>query len=141
MATQNITDPILLDSTGQQILTAIQDIAEAVQPTNVYVDIAATLSASEWSSATPSVYTWTNSKVTGECAVEVFFATGASNAPTPYIEYEKGVGSVIFYAPTGKPTVDLPVVIRIINAEAEIASDIDADMVATDAISGASNVQ
>lgn len=135
-----VTEPIALDSTLQSLVTAVQDLSEAVAPSNAYVDIAATLSVSGWSNATPSVYTWTDNKVTGSCGIQVFFANGAENNPTPYLDYEKGVGSVILYAPS-KPTSDVPVVFRIINADAEIASNIDATMVSTDAISGASNVQ
>lgn len=135
-----VTEPIALDSTLQSLVTAVQDLSEAVAPSNAYVDIAATLSVSGWSNATPSVYTWTDNKVTGSCGIQVFFANGAENNPTPYLDYEKGVGSVILYAPS-KPTSDVPVVFRIINADAEIASNIDATMVSTDAISGSSNVQ
>ena len=140
MAMLPVTDPFILDSTGQQILSALQDIAEATQPTNVYIDLEVTLPASGWSNETPSSYTWTSEQVTTECAVEVYFANGSENVLTPYIQYEKGSQSVVFTSPA-KPNANIPVIIRIINAKADSINNITDEMVSTSTTSGASNVK
>ena len=140
MPTITVTEPVMTDSTGQQILTALNALKTAVAPTDAYLDVDLTLTTSGWSNATPSVYTWSSNNVTDDCGVEVAFANGSESVYTPYIEYEKGTQSVVFYAPT-KPTANIPVIVRIIYAKAESVTDIDAEMVSTDAVSGASNVQ
>ena len=138
---EDVTDPIITDSTGQQILTAINNLKNAVAPSDAYLDIELTLTTSGWSNMSPSTYTWSSENVTSECGIEVYFANGSESVEsTPYIQYEKGSQSVVFTAPT-KPTANIPVIVRILKAKAESVTTINAEMVATDAISGASNVQ
>lgn len=139
MPTTTVTDPIILDSTGQSILTAINNLTEAVQPTNVCVDISTSLPASGWSSSAPYIQTWTNNKVTDECAVKVEFPSDATGTGITYLEFEKVAGGVKFTAPS-KPSVAIPVIVHIINAEAESVTSISGDMVSTNVVSGASNV-
>ena len=140
MSVQNVTDPMLLDSTGQRILTALQGIKDAVQPTNVYLDLAVSLPSSGWSNSSPYVYTWTSAYVTPECAIDVHFGEGAENILVDYLEFEKVSGGVKFTAPV-KPTVNIPVIVRILNADAESITSVSATMVSTSAVSGQSNVE
>lgn len=140
MALEQIQDPVITDSTGQSILSTLNGIKNVITPLNVYLDIAVTLTSGNWSNSSPYTYTWTSDKVVEDCGIEVHFASGAENTSTPYIEYEKGGGSVIFTAPS-KPDADIPVVVRIINAEASSVTSLDAESVSTDGIPGASNVQ
>lgn len=135
MASQVFTDPIILDSTGQQIAAAI----EALAPSNVAVDISTSLSASGWTNSSPYTQTWLNNKVSDECGIKVEFLAGAVNNDVLYLEYEKVPGGVKFTAPK-KPSTDIPVVVHIINAKAESITSISGDMVSTDVVSGAGNV-
>ena len=139
MPTQTVTDPIILDSTGQDIVEALNDLKNAVQPTNVCVDISTSLPASGWSSSAPYVQNWMNNKVTDECSIRVEFLSEAVNTGVLYIEPEKIAGGVKFTAPV-KPTTAIPVVVHILNAEAESITSISGDMVSTNVVSGASNV-
>ena len=131
----------MLDETGRSIVTALGNLASAVQPTNIYEDLAVSIPANGWTNSEPFTYTWTSSKVTPECGIEVGFQAAAKDTDIITLSYEKVAGGVQFTAPS-KPSVAIPVTIRIINADAEyVVTTIDAEMVETDAISGASNVQ
>ena len=125
----------VLDSTVERIAEAV----EALAPSNVCVDISTALPANGWSNSAPYTQDWMNNKVTDECGVKVEFLGQASNTGVMYLEAEKIAGGVRFTAPV-KPTVALPVIVHIINAEAESITDISADMVSTSAVSGAANV-
>lgn len=122
------------------IIAALEELTEAVQPINVYVDLPVNLPVSGWSNTTPSTYTWSSESVTPECGIEVHFANGSENILTPYIYYEKASGSVVFSAPA-KPAADIPVVIRILNAAAESFTSVTDEMVSTSTTQGASNVK
>lgn len=142
MSLQTVTDPIILDSTGQAILGALEDIKEAVQPANVYYEFPVSLPTTGWSGSSPNfTYTWSNSHVTEESSVEVFFGDGSEDVPYTYVDYEKVVGGVQFTA-TVVPSAAIPVLIKVINAKADaIVEDLDASMIETEAISGVSNVE
>ena len=135
-----ITKPLLLNETGQAIVTALGNLTSAVQPTNIYEDISVSLPANGWTNSAPYTYTWTSSKVTSECGVEVGFEDAAKSTGIMTLTYEKVAGGIQFTAPS-KPSVAIPVTVRIINADAESITSLDAEMVSTNAISGASNVQ
>ena len=139
MATQTVTDPVLLDSTGQLIKSALLQIKDAVQPTNVGVDMPLSIPVSAWPNSAPYEFTWLSTKVTPECIVSVGYGEGAENIDTLYLYATKVAGGVKFTTPE-KPVTAIPVVIHILNAAAESITAVDADMVATDAVNGASNV-
>mgnify|MGYP007013875425 CR=1 FL=1 len=140
MSVQSVTAPMMLDTTGQALVTALNNLTAATQPTNVYVDILFAIPSSGWTNSSPYTYTWTSSQVTAECAVEVYFSTGSNTTTIPYLEYEKVSGGVKFTAPS-KPSENIPVIIRILNADAEFAANVTADAVSTSAVYGASNVE
>jgi len=140
MAVQTVTDPMLLDSTGQLILSALGDIAEAVQPTNVYLDLSVSIPVNGWSNTIPHTYTWTNEHVSDECGIEWWYGDGAEDIELDYMSAEKVAGGVKFTSDE-VPGGAVPVVIRIINAKAESATDLDATEVSTSAVSGVSNVE
>ena len=104
--------------------------------------IALTIPASAWPSSAPYTYTWTNSKVTARCRVEVEFASDNANNTTLYLDYDKveGGGGVIFSAPA-KPTTDTKVIVHIINVQANAYAQVPADMVSSEAVTGTSNVE
>lgn len=97
-----------------------------------------TIQTSDWS-ASPYTYTWTNSDVTADCSVEIGFLDGAEDCDIDFLEWEKATGSITFSVET-LPSVALPIVIKLTNARAKYVENLTADMVATDAVTGASNV-
>lgn len=125
------------ETTGQGILSVLEDMAEAITPVNPYIDLAVTIPANGWSATAPYTYTWMNANITTACEIAVYF-TGKN--PVSYIGAEKIGGGVQFTAPY-KPTSDVPVMVRVIKAEAESVTNIDASMVSTEAVDGASNVE
>lgn len=139
MAVQTVTEPPMLDSTGQLIKSALLQIKDAVQPTNVGVDMPLSIPVSAWPNSAPYEFTWLSTKVTPECVVSVGYGEGAENIDTLYLYATKVAGGVKFTTPE-KPVTAIPVVIHILNAAAESITAVDADMVATDAVNGASNV-
>ena len=106
---------------------------------DVSVDYPFTIQVSDWSNTSPYTYTWTNAAIVDKVGVEVDFVSGAENGDVPYIYYEKVTGGVQFTSPI-KPTKVVPVVVHVINAEAESVTSITGDMVSTSVITGASNV-
>lgn len=116
------------------------DTTWVIQQQNAFIDLDITLQASSWSNSSPYVQTWTSDKITDTCDVKVKFLEGALAASQLYIGYEKVSGGLQFTAPT-KPTVNIPVRIHIINADPTAMENLDAEMVSTDAVSGAVNVQ
>ena len=141
MSVQSVTAPMMLDTTGQALVTALNNLTAATQPTNVYVDIPFAIPAGGWSAESPYTYTWQNSHVTPECAVTVYFKDGAEDTEIMYLAYEKTVGGINFTAPS-LPTENIPLIARILNADATtIISVPDATLVASEAVSGAANVE
>lgn len=108
---------------------------------NVVTEVPLTIAASSWSSTSPYTYTWTDSRVLSDSSIEVDILNTSADTTVDYIDYAKssGGGGIVFTA-NNAPTADINVVITITNARAHAGSSIDADTVATDAISGASNV-
>jgi len=140
MSTQTITAPVILDSTGQSILTALGQIKEAVQPTNSCLDIDISLPTTGWSGEGPYTYTYSNTHITSGCAVKVNFLESASSGGVLCLDYEKVTGGVQFTSDS-VPTATIPVRIHVLNADATSTTATTADAVSTDAVSGASNVQ
>ena len=140
MSVQQYTDPVILDSTGLSIVQKLDQIKDAVQPTNPCLDIDITIPASGWSSTAPYTYTYSNAHITTGCAVEVNYLESENADTVLYLEYEKVNGGVRFEAPT-KPSAGIPVRIHIMNADATSVLSITADEVSTDAVSGTSNVE
>lgn len=136
-----VTDPVILDRTGQDIVDALNEIKEGVQPSNIYLDMEISIPVNGWSSTAPYTYTWLNSRITTECGVEVHFKDGAETIDMSYLEYEKTIGGIIFTIDK-VPNAAVPLVIRIINAKADAIIDAtSADMVTTSAVPEASNVE
>lgn len=108
---------------------------------NVVTEIPLTIAASSWSSTSPYTYTWTDSRVLSDSSIEVDILNTSADTAVDYIDYAKssGGGGIVFTA-NNAPTANINVVITITNAQAHAGSSIDADTVATDAVSGASNV-
>lgn len=141
MSTQMITNPPVLDTTGQAIVAALNNLTEATSPTNVYIDIPLSIPVSGWDDNTPHVYTWMNENIVGNCGIEVGFADGAEDVATTFIRVTKIVGGIKFSIDE-VPSAPIPLIVRIINAKADsVIGDIDATMVETSAISGVTNVE
>ena len=140
MATQVITDPMLLDSTGQGIVSGLTDIAHAVQPINIYLDVQMSIPVEGWSDTNPHTYTWLYNRITAECGIEVHFMEGAEDVDMKYLEYDKIAGGIQFEIDE-IPDKAIPLMIRIINAQTSAVIDpIDDTLVTSNAVSGAVNV-
>ena len=135
-----VTSPVLTDATGANIVTKLEAIKNAVQPTNACTDIDITIPASGWSGSSPYMYTYATAHVTPGCSVKVNFLEGSEDTSVFYLEYEKVSTGVRFTAPS-LPDSDIPVRIHILAADAESVAATSADQVSTDAVLGASNVQ
>ena len=141
MPTQTVTSPVMLDQTGQGIISALGNIRSVLTPTNVYRDVPLTITPSDWSSTSPYTYTWLSAYVTADSGVEVSFKDGAENVPIDFLEYDKVTGGVQFTAPY-IPTENVPVIVRILYADAAaIAPANEASEVAQSAISGEATVE
>lgn len=140
MSVNKITVPPMLDSTGLSIVTKLNDIKNAVQPTNACVDIDISLPTSGWSGEGPYTYTYSNSKISSGCAVSVKFLESETSGSILAIDCEKVVGGVRFTS-DNVPTSAIPVRVHIENADAESVMATTADEVSTDAVPGQSNVQ
>ena len=128
-----IADPTAVTSTEFDLLN---NRITAIENTEALYSV--TIQTSDWS-ASPYTYTWTNSDVTADCSVEIGFLDGADDCDVDFLGWEKVSGGIEFSVDT-LPTVAIPVVIKLTNARAKYVEDLTADMVATDAVSGASNV-
>ena len=74
-------------------------------------------SSSSWTESSGKyVHIYTDNRITQGCRVEVTFKTGALNTELPYIEFEKNTGSVNFTI-SSIPTIVVPIIIHIINAQ------------------------
>lgn len=106
---------------------------------NVVQDIPLTIAPSDWSSYLGSyVYNWTDIRVASGSSldVEVLESTGDDIS---YVGFEKTSNGIQFTV-DHEPTDNIQLVVRIVNAKADVGNQINADIVATDAISGAANV-
>jgi hypothetical protein len=121
------------------VYTAIRNAVDPIS--NVVTEIPLSIGASSWSSSSPYTYTWTDSRVLSDSSVEVDILNTSADTTAEYLDYAKasGGGGIVFTA-NKKPTASISVIITITNAQAHAGSSIDADTVATDAISGAENV-
>ena len=128
-----IADPTAVTSTEFDILN---NRISAIENTEALYSV--TIQTTDWS-ASPYTYTWSNSDVTADCSVEIGFLDGAEDCDVDFLEWEKATGSITFSVET-LPSVALPIVIKLTNARAKYVENLTADMVATDAVTGASNV-
>lgn len=140
MALERMMDPPMLDTTGQDIVTKLDQIKDAVQPTNTCLDIDISIPANGWSNNSPYTYTYTNAHISYGCSVKVDFLEGAQDTKVLYLEYEKVVNGVRFTSAT-KPTTAIPVRLHVLNADATSAMATTADEVSTSAVSGSANVE
>lgn len=115
-------------------------IANAITAKYVNTDISLTIAASNWASTSPYTYTWTDSRITANCSVDVDFADGAEDCEISVLDYVKATGSITFTADV-LPTQSLPLIIHVTNAEATSVASTSADMVSQTAISGQSTVE
>ena len=111
-----------------------------IKPVHAGIDVAFTIATSSWAAdGSNYAYTWTDSRVTQGCRVEVSFASSNTASNINSIAYEKVSGGVKFIA-TSTPTAGVSVVVHIINAQTgNVSSPTGAD-VSTTVISGAANV-
>ena len=136
----NVTKPIILDETGQDIVTGLADIANAVQPINIYLDVQMSIPVEGWSDTNPHTYTWLYNRVTAECGIEVHFMEGAEDVDMKYLEYDKIAGGIQFEIDE-IPDKAIPLMIRIINAQTSAVIDpVDDTLIASDAVPGTANV-
>ena len=140
MALEKITNPPVLDTTGQNIVSKLDQIKDAVQPINPCLDIDISIPANGWSSSSPYTYTYSNNHISSGCSVKVDFLEGAQSTKVLYLEFEKVVNGVRFTSAT-KPTTAIPVRLHILNADATSAMSTTADEVSTSAVSGSANVE
>lgn len=140
MSVQQITVPPMLDSTGLSIVQKLDQIKEAVSPTNSCLDIDISLPTTGWSGNGPYTYTYSNEHITSGCSVKVNFLESSVSGNILCLEYEKVVGGVQFSS-SSVPTQAIPVRLHILNADADSVMATTADEVSTNAVSGASNVQ
>jgi hypothetical protein len=113
-----------------------------IRPVHAGIDVSFTITTSQWSgSAAPYTYTWTDSRVTEGCRVEVEYASTTLDTSALYIEYEKqsGGGGINFSA-QAKPTANVCLTVHIINAQTGNVQAVTGADVSTSAISGAANV-
>lgn len=106
---------------------------------NAGVDISFTVPANGWSENSPYTYTWTNSNILSNSRVTVGFASNNSSTDVVYLDCEKVTGGIQLTSSV-KPSSALYLVAHIINAKMDSYADVHGDMVATDIITGASNV-
>lgn len=136
-----VTAPMLLDSTGQGIIEALEGIANSVQPVNIYLDMEISIPVDGWSETVPHRYQWLNQRVTTECGVEVHFKDGAENVTMNFLEYDKIPGGIQFEIDE-IPDAAIPLVVRIINAMADaVIEPVGADLITTSAVPGCANVE
>ena len=76
------------------------------------------------------IHTYTDSRITQGCRIEVTFKAGTFNTELPYIEFEKGTGSIDFTTSV-IPSVTVPIIIHIINAQTGNVQAVSATDVAT----------
>ena len=112
--------------------------SELTELANAGITVSFTIPANGWSVNSPYVYTWTSSHVTTSCVVEVEFDDDVTGE-IPYLSYEKTTGGILFTAPS-LPTVGIPVNVHITNVQESAVTSVSGDMVSTDVITGASNV-
>lgn len=109
-----VIDPILLDSTGQQIKAVLEQIKNVLRPNDISYDYEILIPVNSWSGEAPYTYSWYHDHVTPECNVKVNFSLDVGVEPI-YIGFEKIAGGVRFTVPA-VPSQAVPVVIHIYNA-------------------------
>jgi len=108
---------------------------------NVVQEITLTIHPADWSSYLDGyVFLWTDARVATGSSVDVDFIESTVDSTAPVIEYEKQSHAIQFYTDI-QPTDNIAVVIRIINAQADLGSSIRADTVQSDAVESAANVE
>ena len=130
-------DPTAVTSSEYDILNNKIELIK-----NVDVNFPITIETTDWtldSNTGEYIYTWINSAVTTECSVDVQFLESQDNADVDIIGIEKVTGGVQFSVEY-VPSEDIPVNIKITNTRPKAIEQITGEMVATDVISGASNV-
>lgn len=130
-----IVDPTAVTSTEFDILNN-----RLLKVENVEINYAVSVTASQWvSSENEYVYTWTNDRVENGSSVSVEFADNANSVDVDYIDVEQITGGVKLYAPWAPE--DMMVNIKVTNARSKEIANITADMVATNAIATATDVE
>lgn len=130
-----VDDPTGITTTEYDILNNKIELIE-----NVDVNYAVTIHTSDWElDSGEYIYEYENEIITTSNSTTVEFLEGDTDPDIDLIETEKSTGKVTFYAPY-VPSADISVNIRITNARPKDIEEITGDMVATDVISGVSNV-
>lgn len=115
-------------------------IVEVVEMESYDIDIPVTIAVSDWSDTSPYTYTYSDSRITDGCSVEVYFADGAENCDVRLLDYAKGTNSVTITADV-LPAQSLPVIIHIENMDSTGIAPLTASEVSTDAVQGQTTVQ
>lgn len=107
---------------------------------NVCTTTPVTIATTDWtlSSGTYS-YTWESSLITAACGAEVLLQDGAESAGISGFNVEKVTGGIQLTT-TETPTGNLPVIFKVINTKSDEIQNLTGDDIASDAISGCSNV-
>lgn len=107
---------------------------------NVEANFSVTIPVSGWTLSNGEYsYTWGNATITSKTSVAVEFVENADEIDVDYIEAEKVTQGVKFTAPW-IPNYAISVNIKITYAAETDISELTGDMVATDVITGAANV-
>ena len=108
---------------------------------NVVQEISLTIEPTDWSSYLGSyVYNWTDARIAPGSSVDVDFLDSTEDTTAPYIEFEK-LNNGIQFTSDVLPTDDIAVLIRIINAQADLGTSLRADAIQSDAVTSAANVE
>ena len=112
-----------------------------IKPVHAGIQVPFTIATSSWATTSPYTYTWTDSRVTAGCRVEVAFDSSSTDASVEYISFEKVSGGIKFTAPS-IPTASIAVVVTLVNAQTGNVQAIQASdvSISNTGISGAANV-
>lgn len=107
---------------------------------SVYLDLPVTITQNQWSGTAPYTYTYTNSHITANAALCVYFKDGVREGLVGDLKWSKATGSITFV--TTEPAAGpVPLVVRVIDSTTNGTYPVDASMVETDAIVGETTVQ
>ena len=107
---------------------------------SVYNDLPVTIHTTDWSGTAPYTYVFTDSHITANSAIAVYFKDGIRDGLVGDLKFTKATGAVTFV--TDEPTIgDILLTVRVIDSTTNGVYPIDAEMVETDAVIGETTVQ
>ena len=108
---------------------------------SVYLDIDVTIHKTDWSQTQPYTYVWSNQYVTANCAINILFKDGVRDGLVGDFHFSKTSSGSVTFTTDEPPVGDIPIIVRIIDSTTDGVFPVSADLVATDAITGETNVQ